>query len=59
MQPNPASRLQMHPTIIHCRLTNCFSPVINIARDPRWGRLSESFGEDPFLTAELARVYVR
>ncbi|PRW60118.1 glycosyl hydrolase isoform A [Chlorella sorokiniana] len=37
------------------RLTNCFSPVINIARDPRWGRLSESFGEDPFLTAELAR----
>lgn len=47
------------PHLLRFRLTNCFSPVINIARDPRWGRLSESLGEDPYLTAELARVYVR
>ena len=37
----------------------CFGPVLNIARDPRWGRVSESYGEDPFLTADLARVFVR
>ena len=29
------------------------SPVVDIARDPRWGRIEETFGEDPYLTAEL------
>ena len=29
------------------------SPVLDIARDPRWGRFSESFGEDPYLTGEI------
>ena len=32
----------------------CFSPQINIVRDPRWGRAQETYGEDPFLTAALA-----
>lgn len=34
------------------------SPVINIARDVRWGRTEETYGEDPFLTASMAVAYV-
>ena len=30
-----------------------FTPMVNIARDPRWGRIAEGFGEDPFLTSIL------
>ncbi|WP_309103428.1 glycoside hydrolase family 3 N-terminal domain-containing protein [Microbacterium sp.] len=36
-----------------------FSPVICIARDLRWGRIGETFGEDPFLLGELASAMVR
>jgi beta-glucosidase len=36
-----------------------WSPNINIFRDPRWGRGQETYGEDPFLTAQLAVAYVR
>lgn len=36
-----------------------FSPVLCIARDLRWGRVSESFGEDPHLIGELASAMVR
>ena len=32
-----------------------FSPVMDLGRDPRWPRLWESFGEDPYLQAEMAR----
>lgn len=35
------------------------SPVINLARDPRWGRIQEIFSEDPFLTGRMAVSYVR
>ena len=35
-----------------------WSPNINIFRDPRWGRGQETYGEDPFLTAELGKAYV-
>lgn len=38
---------------------NTWSPNINIFRDPRWGRGQETYGEDPFLTAELGKAYVR
>ncbi|UQZ36900.1 beta-glucosidase [Paenibacillus sp. PK3_47] len=31
-----------------------YSPVLDITRDPRWGRTEETFGEDPYLTGELA-----
>ena len=30
-----------------------FAPMIDIARDPRWGRIAESFGEDPYLASRL------
>ena len=36
-----------------------FSPVLCIARDLRWGRVDETFGEDPFLIGELAAAMVR
>ncbi len=36
-----------------------WSPNINIFRDPRWGRGHETYGEDPFLTAENGKAYVR
>ena len=36
-----------------------FSPMIDIARDPRWGRIMEGAGEDPYLGSVMARAYVR
>ncbi len=35
------------------------SPVINIARDVRWGRVEETYGEDPFLTSKMAVSYIK
>jgi len=35
------------------------SPVINIGRDPRWGRIHEAFGEDPYLTSRMTVAYVQ
>ena len=36
-----------------------WSPNINIFRDPRWGRGQETYGEDPFLTKELGKAFVK
>ena len=36
-----------------------WSPNINIFRDPRWGRGQETYGEDPFLTANMGVAFVR
>lgn len=36
-----------------------WSPNINIFRDPRWGRGQETYGEDPYLTSELAVAYIK
>lgn len=33
--------------------TNVYAPILDVARDPRWGRIVESFGEDPFHIAQL------
>jgi beta-glucosidase len=35
-----------------------FSPMIDIARDARWGRMAEGSGEDPYLVSAMARAYV-
>ena len=35
-----------------------FAPMIDISRDPRWGRIAESFGEDPYLTGLLGSAMV-
>jgi beta-glucosidase len=37
----------------------CWSPNINIFRDPRWGRGHETYGEDPFLTSRLGVAFVQ
>jgi beta-glucosidase len=34
-------------------VTEALTPVVDVARDPRWGRIEETFGEDPFLVGEL------
>ncbi|MBB6672111.1 beta-glucosidase BglX [Cohnella nanjingensis] len=36
-----------------------FAPMVDLVRDPRWGRVMESTGEDPYLNAEFARAFVR
>src|SRR5439155_10870794 len=36
-----------------------FSPMVDIARDARWGRIVEGAGEDPYLGSVMARAYVR
>lgn len=36
-----------------------YSPMVDICRDPRWGRVSEGSGEDPFLGAAIARAMVK
>jgi beta-glucosidase len=35
------------------------APVLDVARDPRWGRVEEDFGEDPYLTGRMGFAYVR
>ncbi len=39
--------------------TNVYSPILDLPRDPRWGRVVETYSEDPYLTAELGRVQVQ
>ena len=36
-----------------------FAPMLDISRDPRWGRVAESLGEDPFLASELGAAMVK
>ncbi|MCM3630248.1 beta-glucosidase BglX [Paenibacillus glycanilyticus] len=36
-----------------------FAPMVDLVRDPRWGRVMESTGEDPYLNSEYARAFVR
>lgn len=50
-----ATAVEVSATGIHWT----FSPVLCITRDLRWGRVSETFGEDPFLIGELASAMVR
>ncbi len=38
---------------------HALSPVLDIARDPRWGRIEETYGEDPYLAAVLGCAYIR
>ena len=38
--------------------TNLYSPILDIAQDPRWGRVVECYGEDPFLVGELGKKMI-
>jgi len=35
------------------------APVLDVTRDPRWGRVEETFGEDPYLVARLGTAYIK
>ena len=43
----------------HAGMNLTFSPMVDIVRDPRWGRVMESNGEDPYLSGVLAASYVK
>jgi beta-glucosidase len=47
---------------LECRAVGChqaLAPVLDVARDARWGRTEETFGEDPYLVGVMATSYVR
>lgn len=50
-----AIREQMRLTGVHLGL----SPVLDITRDPRWGRTEETYGEDPYLVARMGTAFVQ
>jgi beta-glucosidase len=35
------------------------APVLDVARDPRWGRVEETFGEDPYLVSQMGSAYIK
>lgn len=39
--------------------TNAYSPILDLARDPRWGRAVETYGEDPYLVSQLGVAQVK
>lgn len=39
--------------------TNIYSPILDLAQDPRWGRVVECYGEDPYLVSELGSEMIR
>ena len=40
-------------------INSAMSPVVDISRDPRWGRTYENYGEDPYLTSQMGVQYVK
>lgn len=38
--------------------TNIYSPILDIAQDPRWGRVVETYGEDPYLVGQLGKQMI-
>ena len=49
---------KLGPTVQYQGLT-CWSPNINIFRDPRWGRGHETYGEDPYLTGRMGVAFIK
>lgn len=39
--------------------TNIYSPILDLAQDPRWGRVVECYGEDPYLVSELGKEMIQ
>lgn len=60
---DPALVEEVAGTIRHQMLAvgarHSLAPVLDVARDPRWGRLEETYGEDPVLVGTLGAAYVR
>lgn len=53
-QTGTAIAAEMRAAGVHMVL----GPVLDVAREPRWGRVEEDFGEDPYLTGQLGLAYV-
>src|SRR2546427_11665548 len=53
----PRSTLFPYTTLFRSHWT--FAPMVDIARDPRWGRIVEGAGEDPYLGSAMAAAQVR
>lgn len=51
--------LRYHPQVPIYQGLHLWSPVLNVFRDPRWGRGQETYGEDPLLIAKLGTAYVK
>lgn len=47
-------RIQLKSINVHQGL----APVLDVARDPRWGRTEETYGEDPYLVAAMGKAYI-
>jgi beta-glucosidase len=52
-----AQRIRAQMLAVGARQT--LAPVLDVARDPRWGRVEETFGEDPYLVGRMGVAYVR
>ncbi|HWP66521.1 MAG TPA: glycoside hydrolase family 3 N-terminal domain-containing protein [Candidatus Limnocylindria bacterium] len=52
-----ASTIRVQMLAVGARQT--LAPVLDVARDPRWGRVEETYGEDPYLAGVLGSAYVR
>ncbi|MBN1352661.1 glycoside hydrolase family 3 C-terminal domain-containing protein [candidate division KSB1 bacterium] len=52
------SRARFHGGVPNTGLT-FWSPVVELARDPRWGRTHECYGEDPYLTSRMSLAFVK
>lgn len=48
-------RTQMRAVGAH----HALAPVLDVARDPRWGRVEETFGEDPYLITQIGTAYIK
>ncbi len=48
-------RIQMRAVGAHHTL----APVLDLVRDPRWGRIEETYGEDPYLISQIGNAYIR
>ncbi|HEV2453995.1 MAG TPA: glycoside hydrolase family 3 N-terminal domain-containing protein, partial [Verrucomicrobiae bacterium] len=60
-EPSLIERVQA-ASAMECReigINWTFSPMVDLSRDPRWGRISEGFGEDPYLDSQFAAAAVR
>ncbi|MBN2651606.1 MAG: glycoside hydrolase family 3 C-terminal domain-containing protein [Spirochaetales bacterium] len=41
-----------------CGVKQALSPVLDLARDPRWGRVEETYGEDPYLVSKIGEAFI-
>jgi beta-glucosidase len=53
------ARVKYDPAGVRYRGLMLWCPTVNMARDPRWGRTEETFGEDPYLTGRIGVAYIK